>query len=133
MDVFRVVVIVAYIVRSETMAKGSGSSGIAYRRTTMYIVVPVILAQVVRRQALARGGPAALRRLLDRLQPVSLAALLTTLVMLFGFQGDQIIAQPLVIALLAVPILIQVYFNSALAYLLNRATGEAHCVAPHRR
>jgi ACR3 family arsenite transporter len=95
----------------------------------LYIVVPVILAQVVRRRRLARGGPAALRRLLDRLQPVSLAALLTTLVMLFGFQGEQIIAQPLVIALLAVPILVQVYFNSALAYLLNRATGEAHCVA----
>jgi ACR3 family arsenite transporter len=95
----------------------------------LYIVVPVILAQIVRRQTLARGGPAALRRLLDRLQPVSLVALLTTLVMLFGFQGEQIIAQPLVIALLAVPILIQVYFNSTLAYLLNRAAGEAHCVA----
>jgi ACR3 family arsenite transporter len=95
----------------------------------LYIVVPVILAQIVRRRTLARGGPAALRRLLDRLQPVSLVALLTTLVMLFGFQGEQIIAQPLVIALLAVPILIQVYFNSTLAYLLNRAAGEAHCVA----
>jgi arsenite transporter len=96
---------------------------------TLYIVVPVILAQIIRRRTLARGGPGALRRLLDRLQPVSLVALLTTLVMLFGFQGEQIIAQPLVIALLAVPILIQVYFNSALAYLLNRASGEAHCVA----
>jgi ACR3 family arsenite transporter len=95
----------------------------------LYIVVPVILAQVLRRQMLARGGPAALRRLLARLQPVSLVALLTTLVMLFGFQGEQIIDQPLIIALLAVPILIQVYFNSTLAYLLNRATGEAHCVA----
>jgi ACR3 family arsenite transporter len=95
----------------------------------LYIVVPVLLAQVIRRLAVARGGPAGLRRLLDGLQPVSLVALLTTLVMLFGFQGEQIIAQPLVIALLAVPILIQVYFNSTLAYLLNRATGEAHCVA----
>jgi ACR3 family arsenite transporter len=95
----------------------------------LYIVVPVLLAQALRRRTLARGGPDALRRLLDRLQPVSLAALLATLVMLFGFQGEQIIAQPLVIALLAVPILIQVYFNSALAYLLNRASGEAHCVA----
>jgi ACR3 family arsenite transporter len=95
----------------------------------LYIVVPVILAQLVRRRTLARGGPAALQRLLDWLQPVSLVALLTTLVMLFGFQGEQIIAQPLVIALLAVPILIQVYFNSTLAYLLNRAAGEAHCVA----
>jgi arsenite transporter len=95
----------------------------------LYIVVPVILAQIIRRQRIAHGGPAALQRLLDRLQPVSLVALLTTLVMLFGFQGEQIIAQPLVIALLAVPILIQVYFNSTLAYLLNRATGEAHCIA----
>jgi ACR3 family arsenite transporter len=95
----------------------------------LYIVVPVILAQIVRRQVLARGGAAALQDLLNRLQPVSLVALLTTLVVLFGFQGEQIIAQPLVIALLAVPILIQVYFNSTLAYLLNRATGEAHCVA----
>jgi ACR3 family arsenite transporter len=95
----------------------------------LYIVVPVILAQLIRRQTLARGGPSALQWLLDRLQPVSLVALLTTLVMLFGFQGEQIIAQPLVIALLAVPILIQVYFNSTLAYLLNRATGEAHCIA----
>jgi ACR3 family arsenite transporter len=95
----------------------------------LYIVVPVILAQIIRRRRVARGGPAALQELLDRLQPVSLVALLTTLVMLFGFQGEQIIAQPLVIALLAVPILIQVYFNSTLAYLLNRATGEAHCIA----
>jgi ACR3 family arsenite transporter len=95
----------------------------------LYIVVPVILAQIIRRQVLARGGPAALRGLLDRLHPVSLVALLTTLVVLFGFQGEQIIGQPLVIALLAVPILIQVYFNAALAYLLNRASGEAHCVA----
>ena len=63
------------------------------------------------------------------MQPLLLLALLATLVLLFGFQGEQIIAQPLVIALLAVPILIQVYFNSGLAYLLNRATGEAHCVA----
>jgi ACR3 family arsenite transporter len=71
----------------------------------------------------------ALRTLLDRVQLISLLALLTTLVMLFSFQGEQIIAQPLVIALLAVPVLIQVYFNSTLACLLNRATGEAHCVA----
>jgi ACR3 family arsenite transporter len=95
----------------------------------LYIVVPVVLAQILRRQTLARGGPARLRELLGRLQPVSLVALLTTLVVLFGFQGEQIIAQPLVMALLAVPILIQVYFNSTLAYLLNRASGEAHCVA----
>ncbi len=95
----------------------------------LYIVVPVVLAQLVRRWALAKGGQAGLDRLLARVQPVSLVALLATLVLLFGFQGEQIIAQPMIIALLAVPILIQVYFNSGLAYLLNRATGEQHCVA----
>jgi ACR3 family arsenite transporter len=95
----------------------------------LYIVIPVLVAQVVRRYTLARGGQRALTRLLRILQPVSLAALLTTLVLLFGFQGEQIITQPLVIALLAVPILIQVYFNSGFAYLLNRAIGEAHSVA----
>jgi ACR3 family arsenite transporter len=91
--------------------------------------VPVIIAQVVRRTVLSSEGPAGLAALLARLQPISLVALLTTLVLLFGFQGEQIIAQPLTIVLLAVPILIQVYFNSGLAYFLNRATGEAHCVA----
>ena len=95
----------------------------------LYIVVPVIIAQVVRRAVLARGGEGALKSLLGRLQPLSLVALLTTLVLLFGFQGEQILSQPLIIAMLAVPILIQVYFNSGLAYLLNRAAGEAHCVA----
>jgi ACR3 family arsenite transporter len=95
----------------------------------LYIVVPVIIAQVVRRGVLARGGAARLGSLLSRLQPASLVALLATLVLLFGFQGEQIIAQPLIIAMLAVPILIQVYFNSGLAYLLNRWAGEAHCVA----
>jgi len=95
----------------------------------LYIVVPVIVAQLIRRRTLGSGGQAALERLLQRLQPLSLIALLTTLVLLFGFQGEQIIAQPIVIAFLAVPILIQVYFNSGLAYLLNRAAGEAHCVA----
>jgi len=95
----------------------------------LYIVVPVVIAQFLRRRVLVAGGAGALTRWLDRLQPISLVALLTTLVLLFGFQGEQIIAQPLIIALLAVPILIQVYFNSGLAYLLNRAAGEAHCVA----
>jgi len=95
----------------------------------LYIVVPVVLAQIVRGAKLSRDGLPGLSRLLARLQPISLVALLATLVLLFGFQGEQIIAQPLIIALLAVPILIQVYFNSGLAYLLNRATGEAHCVA----
>ena len=95
----------------------------------LYIVVPVVVAQLWRRGLLARGGPAALGRVLAVLGPLSLVALLTTLVLLFGFQGSQILAQPLVIALLAVPILIQVYFNSALAYLLNRWLGEAYAVA----
>jgi ACR3 family arsenite transporter len=95
----------------------------------LYIVVPVIIAQVLRKRILGSTGESGLKRMLGRLQPVSLIALLITLVLLFGFQGDQIIAQPLVIALLAVPILIQVYFNSGFAYLLNRKVGSAHCVA----
>jgi ACR3 family arsenite transporter len=95
----------------------------------LYIVVPVIVAQGVRRLVLSSGGEAALQRLLARIQPLSLLALLATLVLLFAFQGQQILAQPLVIALLAVPILIQVYFNAGFAYLLNRWSGEAHCVA----
>ena len=95
----------------------------------LYIVIPVILAQFLRRAVLARGGEAALNRLLSRLQPLSLIALLSTLVLLFGFQGEQILSQPLIIAMLAVPILIQVYFNSGLAYLLNRSAGETHSVA----
>ena len=95
----------------------------------LYIVVPVVLAQITRAALLSRGGPQGLADLLRRLQPISLAALLATLVLLFGFQGEQIIGQPLTIALLAVPILIQVYFNAGFAYLLNRMTGEAHCVA----
>jgi len=95
----------------------------------LYIVVPVIAAQILRARVLASGGEPALAKLLGAIQPMSLAALLATLVLLFAFQGEQIIAQPLVIALLAVPILIQVYFNAGLAYLLNRASGEEHCVA----
>ena len=95
----------------------------------LYIVIPVIIAQIVRRRMLANGGQAALDRFLAKLGPPSLVALLATLVLLFGFQGEQIIAQPAIIGLLAVPILIQVYFNSGLAYLLNRLAGEQHCVA----
>jgi ACR3 family arsenite transporter len=95
----------------------------------LYIVVPVLVAQVLRRRVLAMVGPAALAGLLGKLQPLALVALLATLVLLFGFQGDQILAQPLVIVLLAVPILIQVYFNAGLAYVLNRMAGEQHCVA----
>jgi len=94
-----------------------------------YIVVPVIAAQAWRRVVLARGGPAALDSLLARLQPWSISALLLTLVLLFAFQGDRILEQPLVIALLAVPIVIQVIFNAALAYGLNRCVGEQHSVA----
>ncbi|MEQ1519681.1 MAG: ACR3 family arsenite efflux transporter [Aestuariivirga sp.] len=95
----------------------------------LYIVVPVIVAQMIRRAVLASGGEAGLKDFLGMLQPTSLVALLATLVLLFGFQGKQIIAQPIVIVLLAVPILIQVYFNSGLAYILNRVSGEKHCVA----
>ncbi|MBA3834952.1 MAG: ACR3 family arsenite efflux transporter [Sphingomonas sp.] len=95
----------------------------------LYIVIPVVIAQLIRKAALAAGGPAALEGLLKGLGPVSLIALLATLVLLFGFQGDQILARPLVIALLAVPILIQVYFNAGLAYWLSRKFGVAWCVA----
>ncbi len=95
----------------------------------LYIVAPVVIAQALRRSVLAQGGQPAIDGLLARLGPVSLVALLATLVLLFGFQGEAIVEQPLVIALLAVPILIQVYLNAGLAYYLNRATGEAHCVA----
>ena len=94
----------------------------------LYIVAPVILAQIARRLLLARSE-ATLAAALKAVGPVSMIALLATLVLLFGFQGEQILRQPLVIALLAVPILIQVYFNAGLAYGLNRAAGEAHCVA----
>ena len=100
-----------------------------FTSVVLYIVVPVIAAQLIRRRTLARGGDGALQRLLQRLQPWSTLALLATLVLLFAFQGDAILAQPLVIAMLAVPILIQVFFNSGLAYLANRALGEKHSVA----
>jgi len=95
----------------------------------LYIVVPVILAQWTRARVLARGGPSALDALLVRIGPWSIAALLVTLVLLFALQGGQILRQPLIIAMLAVPILIQVFFNSGLAYWLNRTMGERHSVA----
>jgi ACR3 family arsenite transporter len=95
----------------------------------LYIVVPVIVAQLWRYTLLARGGPSALARTLRALAPLSLCALLLTLVLLFGLQGEQIMRQPVVIALLAVPIVIQVYFNAGLAYWLNRRLGVAWCVA----
>lgn len=95
----------------------------------LYIVVPVLVTALLRRWILSRHGQPGLQAALRRLGPLSLSALLLTLVLLFGFQGQQIMQQPLVIALIAVPILIQVYFTSALAYLLNRRLGVAHCVA----
>ena len=94
----------------------------------LYIVIPVILAQLWRRTLLARGQ-AAFEAAMARIGPWSTTALLLTLVLLFAFQGEAILGQPLVIALLAVPILIQVFFNSSLAYLLNRAVGEQHAIA----
>jgi ACR3 family arsenite transporter len=96
----------------------------------LYIVVPLAIAQSWR-TLLLRGndGQARLAALIGTMHPGSLLALLTTLVLLFGFQGEQILTQPLIILLLAVPILIQVFFNSGLAYLLNRAVRSPHCVA----
>jgi ACR3 family arsenite transporter len=95
----------------------------------LYIVIPVVIAQLLRSRVLAGGGQAALKRLLDVLGPISLVSLLATLILLFGFQGEQILNRPLVIVLLAVPILIQVYFNAGLAYWLSRKFGVAWCVA----
>lgn len=95
----------------------------------LYILVPVVVAVLGRRWLLKSGDNERLEAALRRLSPVSMAALLATLVMLFGFQGQQILAQPLVIAVLAVPILIQVYFNAGLAYLLNRHFRVAHSIA----
>src|SRR3546814_9644903 len=91
--------------------------------------LPIFVAQLLRARLVSTGGEGALARVQARLGPVSLVALLATLILLFGFQGEQIIAQPLVIALLAVPILIQVYFNAGLAYWLSRRFGVAWCVA----
>jgi ACR3 family arsenite transporter len=94
----------------------------------LYIVIPVVLAQLWRRSLLAKGE-AHFQAALARIGPFSIAALLVTLVLLFAFQGEAIIRQPLVIAMLAVPILLQVFFNSSLAYWLNRKAGEKHNVA----
>jgi ACR3 family arsenite transporter len=94
----------------------------------LYIVIPVVIAQFLRK-LLLRKGQTAFDAAMEKIGPWSISALLATLLLLFAFQGEAIIKQPLVIALLAVPILIQVIFNSGLAYLLNRAVGEAHNVA----
>ena len=96
----------------------------------LYIVLPVIVASMWRKWLMRdENGEARLKSVLDSMHPVSLSALLITLVLLFGFQGNQIIANPLIILLLAIPILIQVYFNSSLAYWLNKKLGVQHCVA----
>jgi ACR3 family arsenite transporter len=94
----------------------------------LYIVIPVVIAQAWRKWLLKRGAPA-FDAAMQRIGPWSIGALLATLVLLFAFQGEEILRQPRIIALLAVPILIQVLFNSALAYGLNRAVGETHSVA----
>jgi ACR3 family arsenite transporter len=94
----------------------------------LYIVIPLALAQLWRK-ALLKKGQTHFDATMQKIGPWSIAALLATLVLLFAFQGKAIIEQPLIIALLAVPILIQVFFNSALAYWLNRAVGEKHAVA----
>ena len=95
----------------------------------LYIVVPVIAAHFWRDRLVKNKGEAGLEKTLKTLHPISLTSLLTTLVLLFGFQGQQIIDQPMIIVLLAIPIVIQVYFNSGLAYLLNRRFKVAHSVA----
>jgi len=96
----------------------------------LYIVAPLIVAHFWRKALVSREhGYLRLQQTIKFLSPISLMALLTTLVLLFGFQGKQITAEPMIIALLAVPILIQVFFNSGLAYLLNRAVRSPHCVA----
>ena len=94
----------------------------------LYIVIPVVLAQLLRRILLAKG-PTVFNAVLELTGPWSVSALLATLVLLFSFQGEAILKQPLVIVLLAIPILIQFFFNSALAYWLNRAVGEKHSIA----
>ncbi|HOW63527.1 MAG TPA: ACR3 family arsenite efflux transporter, partial [Candidatus Contendobacter sp.] len=99
-----------------------------FTSVVLYIVIPVILAQIWRKALLARGQ-AAFDAAMEKIGPWSIAALLVTLVLLFAFQGEAILKQPLIIALLAVPILIQVFFNSSLAYWLNRAVGEKHNIA----
>jgi ACR3 family arsenite transporter len=93
----------------------------------LFIVAPIIISQIWRKTL--KGDAAALQSTLKKLHPISLGALLTTLVLLFAFQGQQILAQPIIILLLAVPILIQVYFNAGLAYWLNKNLKVAHCVA----
>ena len=97
---------------------------------TLYLLVPLVIANLLRGHLLRTGeGPALLERFIRLLHPVALAALLLTLLLLFGFQGEQFMQRPLIIVLLAVPILVQVLFNSSLAYLLNRMVRSPHCIA----
>lgn len=95
----------------------------------LYIVVPVIIAQVLRSRVLARGGEAGLQGLLSKLQPLSILALLATLIVLFAFQGQAILAQPMIIVLLSVPIIIQTYLIFGIGYFANRVVGENHVIA----
>ncbi|MGJ8570146.1 MAG: ACR3 family arsenite efflux transporter [Hoeflea sp.] len=95
----------------------------------LYIVVPVIIAQVLRSRVLATRGAAGLQGLLSKLQPLSILALLATLIVLFAFQGQAILAQPMIIVLLSVPIIIQTYLIFGIGYLANRMVGESHVIA----
>ena len=94
----------------------------------LYIIIPVVLAQLLRKK-LIKKGQAAFDNTMNRIGSYSIVALLLTLVLLFAFQGEAIVKSPLIIAMLAVPIVLQVFFNSGLAYVLNRWAGEQHCVA----
>jgi len=94
----------------------------------LYIVIPVILAQLLRK-SLLRGGQSSFNVAMNKIAPWSISALLVTLILLFAFQGEAILKQPMVIIMLSVPILIQVFFNSSLAYWLNRKVGEKHNIA----
>lgn len=95
----------------------------------LFIVVPVVMSQLLRKWLLKDGNATRFEALVKTIQPFSLSALLITLTLLFAFQGEQIISQPTIILLLAVPIIIQVYFNAILAYWLNKKWKVAHCVA----
>jgi ACR3 family arsenite transporter len=103
--------------------------GTLFLSVLLYIVIPLIIANRWRNSLLRNGGEQALNDMIRKIQPVSLLALLLTLVLIFGFQGIQIINNPVIILLLSVPILIQVTFNSSIAYLLNRIVGSPHCIA----
>ncbi|KJS18453.1 MAG: arsenic transporter [Hoeflea sp. BRH_c9] len=96
---------------------------------TLYIVVPVIIAQVLRNRILAARGEAGLERFLSKLQPLAISALLATLIVLFAFQGQAILASPMIIVLLSVPIIIQTYLIFGIGYFANRVAGETHVIA----